>query len=354
MSRTTLKDIAEKVGVSVTAVSRALSGYPDISEETRNRIFRIAEELNYQPNIAARTLVTQKSGVLGLFVLGREKGEGFSHPFSGQVINGFLDGLVEQGYDMMVFKANRPPDSGSSSYIGLCRRRMVEGAFLMGLRTDDPWITDLKSSSIPIVTMDMPLAGEMTFSVGCDNVSAVHAAVRHLADLGHTRISIVNGYTQASVSLERFEGYRSALDDLGLPFDPSLVAEADFTVAGGKEAFLTMIDRTPDITAVFAASDLMALGVLEGARELGLRVPKDLSVVGFDNIDMASMSSPPLTTLDQPRYELGRTAAKILISACNGDTPPSRVLLKANLIVRGSTSERNKGKSAKGVVRQAR
>ncbi len=114
-----------------------------------------------------------------------------------------------------------------------------------------------------------------------------------------------------------------------------------------------MIDRASDMTAVFAASDLMALGALEGARELGLRVPKDLSVVGFDNIEMARMSSPPLTTLDQPRYELGQTAAKILTSACNGDTPPSRVLLKANLIVRGSTAEQNRGKPAKGVVRQA-
>ncbi len=353
MSRTTLKDIAEQAGVSVTAVSRALSGYPDISEETRSRILRIACELNYQPNIAARTLVTQKSGVMGLFVLGREKGEGFSHPFSGQVINGFLDELTEEGYDMMVFKANRPPDSTNSSYLDLCRRRMVEGAFLMGLRTDDPWLADLTTSTIPIVTIDMPLAGDMTFSVGCDNLSAVHSAIRHLADLGHRRIGIVNGYKQASVSLERLQGYRNALDDLEIPFDPSLVAEADFTAKGGKKAFLSMIDRSPDMTAVFAASDLMAMGVLEGARERGLTVPDDLSVVGFDNIDMAAMSSPPLTTLDQPRYELGQTAADMLISACNGETPPSRVLLKANLIVRSSTAEPNKRRPAREVVQKA-
>ncbi len=342
MGRTTLKDIAEKAGVSVTAVSRALSGYPDIGEETRGRILRIAEELNYQPNIAARTLVTQKSGVMGLFVLGRAKGEGFSHPFSGQVINGFLDELTEDGYDMMVFKANRPPDSENSSYLDLCRRRMVEGAFLMGLRTDDPWLSDLTASAIPIVTMDMPLAGDMTFSVGCDNVSAVHAAIRHLADLGHKKIGIVNGYKEASVSFERFEGYKSALSNLGLPFDPDIVAEADFTAAGGKQAFLSMIDKAPDLTAVFVSSDLMALGVLEGARERRLSVPEDLSVVGFDNIEMAAMSSPPLTTLDQPRYELGQTAARMLIAACSGETPPSRVLLKANLIERGSTAKPNR------------
>ena len=133
----------------------------------------------------------------------------------------------------------------------------------------------------------------MTFSVGCDSVSAVHSAIRHLADLGHKRIGIVNGYKEASVSLERFEGYKSALSDLGLPFDPAIVAEADFTAAGGKQAFLSMIDKAPDVTAVFASSDLMALGVLEGARERGLSVPEDLSVVGFDNIEMAAMSSRP-------------------------------------------------------------
>lgn len=342
MSRITLKDIAEETGVSVTAVSRALSGHSDIGKETRDRILRVAEALNYQPNIAARTLVTQKSGVIGLFVLGRAKGEGFSHPFSGQVINGFADELTENGYDMMVFRASRPPDSRDPSYLDLCRRRMVEGAFLMGLRTDDPWLASLEASAIPIVTLDMPLAGEMTFAVGCDNVSAVRAAVRHLAYLGHTRIGIVNGYQRASVSLERFEAYSSALSDLGIPFDSALVADGEFTADGGKRAFLSMIEKASDVTAVFAASDLMALGVLVGVKERGLSVPNDLSVVGFDNIEMAAICSPPLTTLDQPRYELGQTAARTLIAACNGETPPSRVLMKASLIVRGSTARPSK------------
>ncbi|MEA4883693.1 MAG: LacI family DNA-binding transcriptional regulator [Clostridia bacterium] len=337
MRRPTLKDIAAQAGVSVTAVSRALNGYPDIGDDTRNHILELAHAMNYQPNITARSLVTQRSGVIGLFLLGREKGEGFSHPFSGQIINGMLDELTEYSYDLMVFNVNDAPEANEPSYIDLCKRRGVEGAFFMGLKLDDPWLPQIKTSPMPVVVLDMPLMGDMAFSVGCDNVSAAYAAVHHLLDLGHRLIGFINGHRRASVSFERSEGYQAALADYGVRFNPALSAEGDFTAGGAKAAFLSLINQNPEITAVFVASDIMAMGVLEAAAERGLCVPQDLSVVGFDNIEMSAMTAPPLTTMSQPRYELGQTVGEILVSACNGEMPPSRVLLKAQLVVRKST-----------------
>jgi DNA-binding LacI/PurR family transcriptional regulator len=337
----TLKDIAARAGVSVTAVSRALNGHKDIAEDTRVRIKELARSLNYQPNIVARSLVTQRSRAIGLFLLGREKGQGFSHPFSGQIINGMLDKLTENGYDLIVFNVNRAPRSGEPSYLDLCRRRNVEGAFFMGLRLDDPWLPELKNSSIPVVALDMPLAGQRAFSVGCDNVSGAYAAVRYLIELGHSKIGMINGHAQAAVSFDRQEGYKAALVDSGLPYDPRLVVEGNFDMETGRAAFARLLAAAPEVTAVFAASDLMAFGVLKEAAERGIRVPDDLSVIGFDNIDMSSMASPPLTTMSQPRYELGQTVGEMFVSACNGKMPLSTVLLKADLIVRNSTASPN-------------
>jgi DNA-binding LacI/PurR family transcriptional regulator len=337
MERATLKDIAVRAKVSITAVSRALNGYDDIGEETRNRIIEIAKELNYQPNFTARSLVTQRSGVMGLFVLGRVRGEGFSHPFSGQIITGILDELTSRGYDLMVFSATRPPAEGEPSYVDLCRRRSVEGAFFMGLRLDDPWLPLLKSSPFPIAVLDMALMGRNTHSIGIDNVAGAYDAVRHLVDLGHARIGFINGYDEAMVSHERLQGYKAALLDRGLDYDASLVASGDFTAEGAERALRELVQRSNDITAVFCASDLMATGAMKAASDLGLSVPQDLSIVGFDDIDLASVTSPPLTTVSQPRYELGETAGRVLVDACSGLKPPSRVLLKATLVVRGTT-----------------
>ena len=181
------------------------------------------------------------------------------------------------------------------------------------------------------------MMGRNTHSVGIDNVAGAYDAVRHLADLGHARIGFINGYDEAMVSHERLQGYKAALLDRGLDYDPSLVALGDFTSDGAERALRELMQRAHDITAVFCASDLMATGAMKAASDLRLAVPRDLSIVGFDDIDLASVTSPPLTTVSQPRYELGETAGRVLADACTGLEPPSRVLLKATLVVRGTT-----------------
>jgi LacI family transcriptional regulator len=207
----------------------------------------------------------------------------------------------------------------------------------MGLRLDDPWLPSLKSSSFPIAVLDMALMGRNTHSIGIDNVAGAYDAVRHLADLGHSRIGFINGYSEAMVSHERLQGYKAALLDRGLEYDPSLVALGDFTSEGAERALRELMQCADGVTAVFCASDLMATGAMKAASDMGLAIPRDLSIVGFDDIDLASVTNPPLTTVSQPRYELGETAGRVLVDACSGLKPPSRVLLKATLVVRGTT-----------------
>lgn len=333
----TLRDIAARVGVSVAAVSRALNGYPDVSERTRRRVLKAARELNYRPNAAAKTLVTRRSQLIGLFFLG-ESPERFSDPFASRVVDGLLEGLAGAGYDVLIFPSG--PRSFRPSFLESASRRQLDGAVFLGLRTDDPRWDELARLRVPLVSVDVPLDAASAVCVGCDHVDGARQAVRHLLELGHRRVAYVNGHRAAPVSWERLAGFTRALEEAGMPVHPDYVAEGDFTEEGGRRAARALLTRSPRPTAVFAASDRMAIGVVEAAREMGLQVPHDLSVVGYDDIDAAAYCRPPLTTVHQPRREIGLAAAEAAVRLIESSDlpPPSRILLRPYLVVRQTTA----------------
>jgi LacI family transcriptional regulator len=338
--RVTIRELARLSGVSVGTVSRALNGYADVRLETRERIMRLARELDYTPAAAARSLVTQRSHVIGVFM---ETGEGhpdLQHPFFHEVLGGLKQRVGLQGFDLLLFASERPGNGyGPHSYLKRARHHSVDGVALIGLDPEDPEVRRLVRAEIPCVGIDMALEGDNVEVVMSDNVAGAEAAVRHLHDLGHRRIATITGMLESRPGIDRLRGYRAAAQALGLGYRDEYVAYGDFYAESGREQAARLLALRERPTAIFAAADMMAIGAIRAAAEAGLRVPEDVSVVGFDDIQLASHINPPLTTLRQDKLGLGAAAADALVARIAHDNgrPPLHQL-PVELVVRGSTA----------------
>ncbi len=332
----TIKDIAKQAGVSVTTVSRALNGYDDVNEVTRKKIKRIAEELSYSPNAVARSLVSKKTRTIGLIISDINRA-GAKDAFAYEVLCGINDRAGDLNYDLLLFSTS-PTKQIEKSYTTLCKERNVEGAIISGLRLDDPYLHEvIDQNAFPCVLIDIPRTGDNVGHITSDSRVGASMAVRHLLEGGHRRIAMINGHDQASVSKERYEGYKDALREAGLEVREDSVYDGFFTEDGGAEAMYQILIRHPDVTAVFCASDLMALGAMRTLEKLGRKVPDDMSVIGFDDITISAYCSPKLTTIRQDKYELGYQGAQLLIDMLEQRTDNRKILLNNQLIVREST-----------------
>ncbi|MFC7441561.1 LacI family DNA-binding transcriptional regulator [Laceyella putida] len=331
---TTIKDVAKKAGVSITTVSRALNGYPDVNEETRKKIERVAAELGYSPNMAARSLVMKKTKTLGLLISGITR-SGVKDNLNYELLCGMNDRAGELNYDLVLFSTT-PQKQMIKSYKTLCEERGVDGVIMMGLRLDDPYLQEIVTSPIPCVLIDIPLKGKNVGVVTSDNVNGAKKAINYLIGQGHRKIGMVNGHDQADVSWKRLQGYQEALAEHGIDLDSTWMEDGRFTEIGGMEAAYRMMISHPDLTAIFCASDLMALGVLQALKNLGKKVPEDISVVGYDNITIARYCSPPLTTIGQNIYEMGYQSAQMLIDMLEGRNIQTTLVMNTELIVRKS------------------
>ncbi|RNA68492.1 LacI family DNA-binding transcriptional regulator [Alteribacter keqinensis] len=332
----TIKDIAKMAGVSVTTVSRALNGYSDVNPKTRDRIKKVAEQLNYSPNALARSLVMSKSHTIGLLVSELNR-SGAKDMFTYEVMCGINDAASDENYDLILFSTN-PVKQEQKSYSQLCRERQVEGVIMQGIKTDDPYLEEVIESNIPCVLVDVELEGDNVGYVSTDNVFGAQMAMRHLINLGHENIAMMNGHNQARVSQRRLEGYVKALEEAGLPVYDHYVAEGDYLEPKAETEAVKLLTDQPEITAIFCASDLMALGVLRAAERLGRKIPEELSVVGYDDIVLAQYAHPPLTTVAQDKYQIGYESARLLTAMLQQKTKKRKVILDNQLIVRGSTA----------------
>jgi LacI family transcriptional regulator len=347
--RTTIKELARLSGVSVGTVSRALNGYTDVSPETRERVMRLAEELDYTPAAAARTLVMERSHVIGVFL---ETGEGHpdvQHPFFHEVLGGLKDMLGAAGFDLLLFASEQPGDGyGPHSYLKRARHHGVAGTVLIGVDTRDPEVERLLRSDIPCVGVDVELSGGSNSSVMSDNVEGAAMAVRHLAELGHSRIATITGLLETCPGRDRLTGYREEIQRQGLAYRDDYVAYGDYYVESGEEGMNRLLALPEPPTAVFAAADLMAVGAMGVIARAGLRVPDDVALVGFDDILLAGYTQPPLTTLRQDKQGLGAAAGEALVGRLEGDgDAQAAVTLPVELVVRGSTAVREGSGSAR-------
>ncbi|WP_019913923.1 LacI family DNA-binding transcriptional regulator [Paenibacillus sp. HW567] len=330
---TTIYDIAKKTGYSPTTVSKAFNNYSDVREKTRQEILRTAQEMGYLPNAHARTLTTKKSWTIGvLFVEG--SGVGIRHPFFSSVIESFKQVAVAKGYALMFI--SKDVGGKQSGYLENCRIRGVDGVVVFLSDYEDPYFRELLESDIPTVILDYATAESHT--VCSDNVGGAQQAVEYLASLGHRGIAHISGGGHTFPGSQRELGYRAAMKQRGLEVREDYIVEGVFySREGGYSAMVQLLERPERPTAVFAAGDLLALGAVMAAKDKGLSVPGDISVMGFDDIELAGYVTPALTTVRQDTELLGTRAAEILLASIDGNREKKETLtLPVEVVVRES------------------
>jgi DNA-binding LacI/PurR family transcriptional regulator len=326
----TLGEVAERAGVSRSAASRVINKAPHVSRATRDAVERAIKEMGYLPNRTARALATQQTGIVALAV-SHDDPELFADPFFAQVIVGVSAALEDTDLHLLLCLASS--GRGRSRLMNLLHTRGVDGIMLMALYGDDPLTRIVAKAGLPAVYGGRPLHFEPQWYVDSDNLGGARLATEYLIALGRTRITTITGQMQTEVGNARYSGYREAMHMAGLT--PHGTAEGDFTEAGGAAAMRTLLDRHPDLDAVFAASDNMAAGALRVLSEAGRSVPADVAVVGFDDLGIAERTDPPLTTVHQSIQALGKEMARTLIGLIAGQERTS-IILPTRLVQRDS------------------
>ncbi len=329
------RDVAKLAGVSRTTVSFVLNDVPGvkITEETRQRVLQAARELDYYPTAAARSLASGKTHRIGL-ILGEGQDRLAADAFLPTFLQGVTSSVHRRGYLLVVQLAEDVPSH--EAYVKLIREQQVDGLILSGPNSDDPLLPQLAEERFPLI-LHGRLNGHDLPSVDVDNRAAAYQAVIYLIGLGHRRIGFIsNAPLSYSGTQQRFAGYRQALAEHDIPHNPELIKTAAFLPEAGQAAMEGLLDLAERPTAVFAASDVVALGAMSAIHNAGLRIPDDVSIVGFDDIFLAAHAHPPLTTVRVPAYGLGWTAAEVLIALIEGDEEIASVTLETELVIRES------------------
>jgi len=329
-----IQDVARLAGVSTATVSRALANPERVSPEARARVSEAIAEIGYVPNPAARTLRSQKSRMV-LVVL-----PNLDNIFFSKILRGIEEALFEAGYGMIIGDLDGSPDK-EAHFAAFASAGQVDGALLLNGhlfgQTRDGKGPAMKTN-VPLVALCEAIPGADIPQIEVDNRAAARRMTQYLVSIGHRRIAYVCGPADNVLERERFRGYRDGLREEGIAFDPALVLPGDYTLDAGTAAGHAIAGQRTRPTAVFCSNDEMAMGLMRSLVSAGIRVPEDISVAGFDDIEFAAMAEPSLTTIRQPRRELGRTGAHVLVDVLQGRPAPPRVRLKTELVVRASTA----------------
>ncbi|NLY90497.1 MAG: LacI family transcriptional regulator [Firmicutes bacterium] len=326
----TISDIAKAANVTKATVSYVINNKPGVSEETRQKILKIMKEMNYHPNAVARGLAGKSTEMLGLII------PDISDHFYVQVVRGVEKTANLYNFTLNLCTTHAIPEK-EQEMVDLFTNGRVDGIILMTYFLDLDYIINLKKRKIPFVLIDSTFDDKSIYSVNVDNFEAGYKATEYLIKLGHKRIAFVGGPQSSNDSLLRFRGYRQALNDYGLSYTEDLFCQGNFKREGGYQAFFTLQQIQPNPTAVFAANDQMAIGVLSAARAAGLKVPQELSIIGCDDIEASSLVEPALTTIKQPIEEMGKRATEMIFQLIYNEKPSQRkVVLKTSLVERSS------------------
>jgi LacI family transcriptional regulator len=340
----TIVDIARTLGVSAMTVSRALSGSSEVSEQTRQRVLQCARELNYRPHPFARSLVTRKSSVVGIVI------PDIAHSYFAEITRGVEDVLQAAGYDLLLCHSAMDQRRETSEIDTLIGSR-VAGLIVASEQPEgDPGVfSELRRNRTPFVLVDRFFPGHPFASVRVDDVAVGRLATEHLISLGHRRIAHIQGRQLSPGSL-RYRGYRAALRRHRVAFDKQLVTTGAFNIDSGRQAMAALLKLDVQPTAVFAANDPMAIGAVYACRDAGLRVPEDMSIIGAGNIEGLHHPNPFLTTVDWPRIELGRAAAKLLLAQIEKprQTETPEEILAPQVLSRQSTAALSRRAAGRG------
>ena len=326
----TIQDVAKTAGVSVSTVSRVLNGKVDVSSETQDRVRSVIDEMGYTTNLAARSMRSLKKNLVGLIM------PDIAYPFAVEVMRGVNQAIADSESDLLVYTTGDVRKSGRASheqkYVSLLNNSITDGTIIVAP------VTGEFSTDAPIVSIDPLMSNPNYPSVHATNYQGAMDAMNYLLSLGHKRIGFICGRAELESSTRRLKGYRDALEQVELPVEENLIASGDYTTERGVKCTQELLSLDNPPTAIFASNDQTAMGVYQVAQKVGLRIPDDLSVVGFDNIMESKYMK--LTTVDQFIYEMGLVATQMLIKLINGEPLDSQTYkMHTQLIVRDSCQE---------------
>lgn len=332
MVKLTIKDIAREAGVSITTVSRVLNNKEEgMSQKTREKVLRVMEEVNYQPNKLARGLVTKRSNMLGLIV------PNISNPFFPELCRGAEDEANKRNYSLIICNSDDQSQK-EENYLRLLQEQQVDGILLSSKnRLSKTSKNQLQSGKIPYVLFDRGEEATNQSGVFLDNKRGGYLAGKHLTDLGHIQIACMTGPTEIQNSQQRLSGFQRALMEVTVELPPSSILVGDFQMDTAYRIAKRFLQNYT-VTAIFASNDLMACGIYQAAHELGIQIPDQLSIVGFDDISLVTALIPKLTTVRQDTYEMGRKAIELLINQIENKSSEG-VVFEPTLIVRESTKQ---------------
>jgi DNA-binding LacI/PurR family transcriptional regulator len=328
-----IKDIARAAQVSHSTVSRALRDSPLVNPETSALIHRIAREKGYMVSAVGRSLVNRRTNTIGVVVTT------IADPFAGEVLSGIEEFFLPREYSVILAACHSDPDRELRAVHSFHQRR-VDGILVLASRVGAMYIPMLSEMRVPIVLINSHHPGEFVHSVRIDELHGSRTAVSHLIGLGHRRIGYIGDRLGFQSDTERCAGYRRTLEEAGFGFDPALIAYGDGSPESGRTAMHQLLSLPEPPSAVFCYNDRECLGAMRAVRETGLRIPQDVSVCGFDDLFLSCYTDPPLTTIRQPKREMGLMAGEMLYQLLAGEKPESQIT-KGTLIVRESTAARS-------------
>lgn len=330
--RATIIDVAKKAGVSIQTVSRVINNRHDVSPETRERILVTIKELNYQPFAYARGLAANRTYTLGLVTAD------FSDFWFSHVVTGAEKEASEHGYCFMLGNSTCEPEN-EPKFLELLTQRRVEGVLFVRANCENEYehLLRLKEFKVPVVTTGHYLPDVGLAMVDVDNISGGRKATDYLIELGHTRIAMITGPSNWKSVVDRHNGYVQAMQAAGIPVDPELVLGDTWLHRNGYENTKLLLEKGKQFSAIFAHNDRIARGAIHALYEAGLRVPEDVSVIGYDDIPEAEYSDPPLTTIRQPMDEIGQAATRLLIQMIeDSSVAPEQIMFDTTLVIRSS------------------
>jgi DNA-binding LacI/PurR family transcriptional regulator len=332
--KATIYDVAKEAGVSIATVSNAINGKGKISKKRREEIFKIMERLQYQPSVIASALTGKKTYTLGLLI------PDISNPFFAEIARAIEDQAHQHGYSVIICSTDNK-DERVERYITLLEQKSVDGIIIGTGIENMEIISQLQSKSTPLAMIARETPALAVDTVVADDFVGGVLAAGHLASLGHKRLAILSENLKVSSSRERIRGFKQGLADAGVSFDDSSIVICEYKVEEGRRGALELLRRGSGErpTAIFCCNDLLAIGALQAAKEIGVRVPEELSVVGFDNTILATVTDPPLTSVAQPMEHMGKLVFNLLIENLEKkESIKQRVVLRPELVIRRSTA----------------
>jgi LacI family transcriptional regulator len=327
----TIKDVAEKSGVSTSTVSHVINNTRFVTEETRLSVLKAIDELNYYRDVRARGLATGKTHIIGLIV------SDITNPFFPELIRGAETLATQQGYDVFLCNTDYDPERTSSLVRRLIEKK-VDGAIIMTTEMEYALIASLTSKKIPVVLLDWGITDILVSNIKENFHKGIGEAIDHLVQLGHRNIAFISGPLNMKTAKTRRDAFLSLIKKYTSAVEEPIIVEGDWKISGGELAAEKILNTPNHPTAILASNDLMAIGAMRKIKEVGLQIPKDISIIGLDDIFLASVVDPPLTTINLPRYEIGKIAWNMLNYLMqNKDEIGKEEIVDTNLTVRGTT-----------------